>query len=143
METRNDGTVHLIRLDRGDKIMESLMGYLEGKQDEIPSGFLTGIGATSACEIGWYDLEDGEYKTTHVDENCEIISLMGNVAWVEGKPMIHAHITLGKRDYTAAAGHLVEGIISVTGEIWLHRAMFPVKRSPAKFKGLKLIDFDS
>jgi hypothetical protein len=139
MDSRNDGTVHLVRLDRGEKIMESLVGYL--RRAEIESGFLTGIGATSACEIGYFDLNTKEYLTKRIEENCELVGLIGNIARVEGEPIIHAHITLGFPDYHLEGGHLLEGTISVTGEFWIHRAGFPVRRSLDRLTGLKLIDF--
>ncbi len=143
MDSRNEEFVHIVRLDPGEKIMENLLGYLAEHKEEIPSGFLTGIGATSSCEIGWYDLTDEEYKTTLIEENCEITTMIGNVARAEGKPIAHVHITLGRRDYSVIGGHLVEGTISVTGEIWIHKAPFHVGRSSARFKGLKLIDFEA
>jgi len=142
MDVRHDDFIHIIRLDPGDKIMESLLSYLADKQAEIPSGFLSGIGATSSCEIGWYDLADREYRTHLVEENCEITTLVGNVAWDEGKPVVHAHITLGRKDYTLLGGHLVEGTISVTGEIYLHLSKTVITRKPGVFKGLKLIEFE-
>ena len=144
MDARHEDFIHIIRLDPGEKIIESLTAYLADKQDEVPSGFLSAIGATSTCEIGWYSIPDDKYQTTVVDENCEIIGLLGNIAWVDGKPMIHAHITLGKEDYSLAGGHLVEGTVSVTCEIYIHKAPTPIGRKlHDKFKSLKLIDFDN
>ncbi len=141
MDARNENGMHMIRIDPGEKIMATLLEYLDGKETEIPSGFLTGIGATSSCEIGWYDLTDEEYRTKPVDENCEITSLIGNIAWIEGSPMVHAHITLGKKDYSIVGGHLVEGTVSITCEIWIQGTPIHVTRKPGLFKGLKLIDF--
>ena len=143
MDSRSEELLHIVRIDPGEKIMESLLRYIGERPDEIPSGFLTGIGATSSCEIGWYDLSDEEYKTRVIDENCEITTLIGNITWVEGKPLVHAHITLGKQDYSIIGGHLVEGTISVTGEIWIHQSDLVFTRTPSRFKGLKLIDFTS
>jgi predicted DNA-binding protein with PD1-like motif len=138
MDARNDGTVHLVRLDRGESIMQSLLRY--AKEADIQSGFLTGIGATSFCEIGYFDLDAKQYLTKKVEQNCEVVGVIGNIAGVGGEPMIHAHITLGFPDYHLEGGHLVEGTISVTGEFWIHPAGFPVSRSLDAFSGLKLID---
>ena len=141
MEARHDDFIHIIRIDPGEKIMESLVSYLAGRESDIPSGFLTGIGATSCCEIGWFDLTDQEYKTHLVEENCEITSLVGNISWVEGKPIVHAHITLGRKDYSIVGGHLIDGTISVTCEIYIHLAHTVITRKPGIYKGLKLIEF--
>jgi len=142
MDSRNEDFIHAIRIDPGEKIVESIMKYLEGREDEIPSGFFTGIGATSSAEIGWYDLDNEKYVTTVIDENCEVVSLIGNIVWIEGKPMIHVHVTLGKSDYSLVGGHLVEGTVSVTCEIWIHKTPIRVTRKPAKLAGLKLIEFE-
>lgn len=143
MDARNEESLHILRLDPGEKIIENIVRYIEERPGELPSGFLTAIGATSSCEIGWYDLTDEEYKTRLIDENCEITSIIGNFTWVDKKPMVHAHITLGRQDYSIIGGHLVEGTISVTCEIWLARSELVFTRTPSKFKGLKLIDFTS
>jgi predicted DNA-binding protein with PD1-like motif len=143
MDFRNDGFLHLVRLDPGDKIIESLVNYVADRQYEIPSGFLTGIGAVSEAEIGWYDRGGEVYRTEVIKENLEITTLAGNIAWVEGSPMVHAHITLGRQDYSVLGGHLIEATISITGEIWIHTSQFRVARSQSEFKGLKLIDFKS
>ncbi len=143
MDYRNDDFIYIVRIDPGEKIMESLTTFLAGKKDLIPSGFLSGIGASSSCEIGWYDLGDGEYKTRLIEENCEITSLIGNIGWDGDQPIVHAHITLGKKDYSIVGGHLVEGTISVTCEIYIHLARTTVNRKPGLFQGLKLIDFES
>ena len=141
MQVRHDDFIYIFRIDPGEKIMESLLGFLADKEKEIPSGFLTGIGATSSCEIGWYDLTDQEYKTHLFNENCEIASLVGNIAWEDGVPIVHAHIQLGRKDYSIIGGHLVDGTISVTGEIYLHISQTVVNRKPKLYKGLKLIEF--
>ncbi len=141
MDTRHDSTLHLVRMDRGERIMESLLKYV--KEHEIRSGFLTGIGAARPVEIGWYDLNAEEYLTKVFDENFEITGLVGNIAWSEGAPIVHAHIMLGRQDYSVIGGHLIEGTIAVTGEFWIRTATFPVGRSPCEFKGLKLIDFNA
>lgn len=141
MDSRIDESVHLIRLDVGEKIQEKLKAYV--KENGIQSGFLTGIGAASSCEIGYYDIVKKKYLPTLIDEMCEITSIVGNISWTGDEPVIHAHITLGKSDMSTVGGHLIEGIIGITGEFWIYTAPFRVNRTPSKFEGLKLIDFRS
>lgn len=141
MDARSDGILHLVRLDAGERIMETLNRYLSGPGRSIRSGFLSGIGAASHCEIGYYDLATGTYSTRVVEESCEITALTGNVTRIDNEPLIHAHITLAGPDYAVLGGHLVEGTISVTGEIWIHGAPLEVTRQPGDFPGLKLIRF--
>ena len=140
MDSRTDGNLHVVRIDRGEKIMESLLNYI--RKHKIKSGFLTGIGAVNPCEIGWYDLDGEIYRTTIIEGNCEITGVVGNIAWIDGDPIVHAHIMLGKKDYSVVGGHLIEGTISVTGEFWITQSEIAVGRKPVEPAGLKLIDFD-
>ena len=141
MQSKSDERLHLVRLDVGEKIQESLRAY--AKEHNMQSGFLSGIGATSHATIAWYDVESGEYITTEIDEICELTSMVGNIGWVDDEPMVHAHVTLGKRDYSIIGGHLVEATIGVTGEFWIHTHPFKVARTPSEFKNIKLINFDA
>lgn len=131
----------LVRLDAGDRIIESLAGYLSGPGASIRSGFFIGIGAARDCEIGFYDLDTGDYRTRLVAESCEIVSFTGNIARIGGEPVIHAHIVLGRPDFSVLGGHLMEGTVSVTGEIWIHGASLGVTREQGDFPGLKLTRF--
>ena len=141
MQTRSIERLHLVRIDVGEKIIECLTAFI--KERDIQSGFITGIGATSHATIAWYDVETGEYITTEIDEICELTSLVGNISWFEGQPMIHAHVTLGKRDYSIIGGHLIEAVIGVTGEFWIHSTPIKIVRTLSQFKKIKLIDFDA
>lgn len=76
-----------------------------------------------------------------LEENCEITSLVGNISWTDGAPVVHAHVTLGGQDFSVVGGHLVEGTIGVTGEIWIRAASFPIHRGPSAFRNLNLIQF--
>jgi predicted DNA-binding protein with PD1-like motif len=132
---------HVLRLDRGDKIMENLIKYVQ--DNSIQSGFFTGIGATSTAEIGWFNPQTEKYETQTIQEPCEITTLVGNIAWHESTPVAHTHITLGKRDFSIVGGHLVEAVIGVTCEIWICETSMKIRRAPSIIGGLKLIDFEA
>jgi predicted DNA-binding protein with PD1-like motif len=142
MDARGEEFLTLVRLDAGDRIIESLTAHLAGPGRGITSGFITGIGAAAGCELGYYDVGTKSYTTRVIEESCEIVSLTANIARIEGEPLIHAHIALAGPDLNLVGGHLVEGMISVTGEFWIHGASIPVTRKPGDFPGLKLIRFD-
>jgi hypothetical protein len=132
---------HLLRIDRGEKIMESLLGYV--RANTIKSGFLTGIGATMKAEIGWFDTQAQVYRTRVFEEPCEITTMIGNIAWHEGDPIAHTHITLGREDFSVVGGHLIEATVGVTCEIWLLESDMDIYRNPSSIGNLKLIDFKS
>ena len=37
----------------------------------------------------------------------------------DGKPFLHIHVTLGRSDYSAIAGHLLTAKINGAGEFWV------------------------
>jgi predicted DNA-binding protein with PD1-like motif len=64
------GPTYVIRLDAGEKIIESLRSLCE--QDKITAGFLNGLGAVREAELGWFDGEAKDYRILRVQEPCEI-----------------------------------------------------------------------
>jgi predicted DNA-binding protein with PD1-like motif len=69
----------------------------------------------------------------------EVISLMGNVALLDGKPFIHAHVCLGDREYRTHAGHLGEATVSPTLELFLTRVGGELTRRHVDASGLNAL----
>ena len=107
----------MIKLDKGDEIIESLKQICKAENIELAS--LTGIGASDDLKMGSLDLETGIYISRTFTGMLEITSLQGNVTMLDGEPFPHIHITIGDEDYNAYAGHLLEANINVTCEIVL------------------------
>jgi predicted DNA-binding protein with PD1-like motif len=49
----------------------------------------------------------------------ELLSLIGDVALTDRKPVVPAHAVIGKKDGTAHGGHLLEVLIRPTCEVIL------------------------
>jgi len=132
------GSTYIIRLDEGDKIIESLRSLCE--QDKIGAGVLNGLGTVGEAELGWFDREARDYRTVRVTEPCEIVSLHGNVTILDGRPSVHCHIALGDREFRVRGGHLREAVVSETAEIVLTRFFEEIGRTKDKRRGLYLLD---
>jgi predicted DNA-binding protein with PD1-like motif len=53
------------------------------------------------------ELETKAYEPVHVDEQCEVISILGDVAKDEGgKPSVHLHGLLGPKGGRTVGGHV-------------------------------------
>lgn len=92
----------------------------------------TAIGAFSSAEAGFFDFSIKDYRRIPIDEQTEVLSLVGDISRYQDKPMVHAHVVVGKRDGTACGGHLLKGIVHPTLEfiltespVWMHRKMDP------------------
>jgi predicted DNA-binding protein with PD1-like motif len=114
------------------KVKRVIVGKVEPDEDlidaiiklvntyKIKAGLLNCIGAFKKFTIGYFDLDKKEYKFKTFNENVEMVSCLGNIAYKDGEPIIHAHVSVGRPDYSIIGGHLSQpSIISVTGEIYI------------------------
>jgi predicted DNA-binding protein with PD1-like motif len=128
----------LVRLYRGEEIHRSLTALAEA--EGIEAAEVQGIGAVGEAELGYFDPEKREYLRRTFRGAFEVTNLSGNLTRVEGKPFLHAHITLGDVEYRAFTGHLFSGVISVTGEIVLRPLALAAGRAHDEASTLKLLD---
>ena len=115
MEYKRYGSVIALRLDKGDDIAESV--YKVAEKEGVKAAKVSGIGATDNFTVGVFDVAKMEYERYDFFGNHEINSLVGNITEKDGKPYIHLHITATGKDCKVVGGHLIKGVISLTGEI--------------------------
>jgi len=113
------------------KPVKTFMGKLEHDGDligeltkichdnKIKLGKVEAIGAVKKARIGYYDQDERKYNFIEIDRHLEITGLVGNVSLKDGKPIIHAHITLADKNGNAFGGHLAEGTIVFACEFYL------------------------
>jgi uncharacterized protein len=90
--------------DPGDSFLQPMVELV--RRHEIAGATFTGLGALSEATLAWFDPVERQYKPFHVAEQVECASMVGNISWMNGKPFIHAHCVLGRRDGTTLAGHV-------------------------------------
>jgi predicted DNA-binding protein with PD1-like motif len=95
------------RLAKGDDLLQSLENFCQEQQ--ITLGEVRALGAVTRARVGYYDQEKREYYFLKMDQPLEILALVGNISLKEGKPMVHAHVTLGDTAGRAWGGHLAPG----------------------------------
>ena len=103
--------------DSGDEVLEQLGEFL--RENEVSAARLTGIGACQSVTLGYFDWEATDYLGIPIDEQVEVVSLVGDVALKDDEPQIHAHAVVAKRDATAHGGHLLEAVVRPTLEVVL------------------------
>jgi len=102
--------------DRGDEIIETIRQFAADRK--IRGGRFAGIGAVERATIAWWSWDAKEYEKRELDEQCEVASLIGDIAAQGSETKVHAHIVLGRRrNNEAVAGHLVRGIVRPTLEV--------------------------
>ena len=129
---------YVLIFDTGDEIIEGLSRFA-AKQGLAGSSF-TAIGALSRARLAWFDWESKKYQTAvDLDEQVELLSLIGDVAVKDGKPTVHAHVVVGRRDGSAHGGHLVEARVRPTCELILTEAPVHLRKQIDPESGLALI----
>lgn len=117
MEHKKFGENYVVRLDKGDEIIESLLAFAE--ECGVKLGSISAIGALSSATVGAFDTVAKEYRKEELNGDYEIISLCGNFTSKDGKHYLHAHICVSGEDCAAKSGHLFRGIISLTCEVFV------------------------
>ena len=74
-----------------------------------------------------------------VKEQVEVLALVGDIALQEGKPKLHAHVVLGRRDGSACGGHLLEARVRPTLEVIVTESPAHLRREHDPVTGLALI----
>jgi predicted DNA-binding protein with PD1-like motif len=127
-----------IVFDVGDEVTEKLLAF--AREHRIRGAYFTAIGALEDVTLGFWDGDRKEYRRIPVNEQVEVLSLMGNVALESDGPKVHAHIVVGKADGTAHGGHLLQGHVRPTLEIILIEAPSHLRRRFDARTGLALLD---
>lgn len=134
-----DGFNYLVRLDKGEKLTESLERF--AAETNIEGAWVSGLGGALAATLGYYDLDKKEYHWQEFDGLREVVSLTGNLARDEaGKLVIHLHGVLGDEHYKTVAGHIKDLTAAATLELFIHRAYQPTRRTMDTSVGLKTLD---
>ncbi len=100
-----DGGVYVVVLDPGDEAVTILSAF--ARDQELTAAQITAVGAFESATVGWFDRMAAEYRPISVDEQCEVLSLIGDVAAGADGPQLHAHAVLGLSDGTTRGGHLL------------------------------------
>jgi len=135
---RKEEGVYWVRLERGEEVGASLQLFFE--ESGVQGGTVVGIGALQDTELGFFDCRSAQYMRRLFPEELELVSFLGNVTLLDGRPFMHAHAILSGTDFVAKAGHFFKGVVAVTMECQIFPIASPVSRKLDEAIGLKLMD---
>jgi predicted DNA-binding protein with PD1-like motif len=127
---------YMLRLERGENVHATIQAFCD--QQGITSGWFTALGAINHVELGYYSLEKREYFFKHYQEDCEVVTMVGNCTLVDGVPFLHIHTTISDTENTVFGGHLKSADVAVTLEVQLDSFTEPIERTLNEEIGLKL-----
>lgn len=125
----------------GDEAYSGLLHFAE--KYHVTSGHLTAIGALSSVVLAWFDPKKKMYRENPIQEQVEVATMTGDFALYQGKPALHAHIVVGRRDGTANGGHVIQAIVQPTLEVFVTVDPVPLQKQYDPSSDLALIDPDS
>jgi hypothetical protein len=124
--------------DTGDEILSSVRTFAQ--EGQLSDSSFKAIGALSQVRLGWFNWETKKYQTAvALDEQVELLSLIGDIALQEGKPQVHAHLVVGRRDGTAHGGHLLSATFRPTCELILTESPQHLQKEIDPESGIALI----
>jgi predicted DNA-binding protein with PD1-like motif len=131
--------VHVVILDAGEEAFAALTRFANA--EKLSAASLTAIGAFEKATIGWFDLAAKDYRKIEINEQCEVLSALGDVAiGDDGMASLHVHVVLGLSDGTTRGGHFLSGIVRPTLEVVLTEAPATLRRRKRADLGIALVD---
>ncbi|MGA8270513.1 MAG: PPC domain-containing DNA-binding protein [Candidatus Sulfotelmatobacter sp.] len=125
-------------LETGEEIASVLLQF--ATQQDLGGSSFKAIGALSYAKLGWFNWETKKYEPASVlNEQVELLSLIGDIALKDGEPQVHAHVVVGRSDGTAHGGHLLEAHVRPTCELILTESPAHLQRKIDPESGIALI----
>jgi len=123
---------------QGDEAFSGLVEFAEKYQ--VTSAHFTAIGALNGATLGWFDPQRKMYKKIHIHGQHEVIGMSGDIAFYQGKPVVHTHMGVGNSDGTTRAGHVLDAYVSPTLEVMVTADPITMQKRFDPVTDLTLID---
>jgi hypothetical protein len=140
ISTANGTDSFVLVFDTGDEVTKELLAF--AREHTIDAASFSGIGAFQNVTLGYFELQKRDYKRIPINEQVEVVSLVGNIACGDDGPKLHAHVVVGRSDGAAFGGHLIDARVRPTLEIVLVETPAHLRRRSDPATGLALIDLE-
>jgi predicted DNA-binding protein with PD1-like motif len=125
-------------LDSGEEAFAAITAF--AAREKLLGASLTALGAFERATVGWFDLGGKTYRKIPVEQQCEVLSAIGDIAeGDDGKPSLHIHVVLGLNDGSTRGGHLLEAMVRPTLEVTVVEAPVHLRRKKRPDLGIALI----
>ena len=139
MEYKQVDNKFIVRIDKGEEIVETLKKFCE--KNEIKLGLITGIGAANKITVGLFETKTKKYHSKEFVGDYELAPLIGNVSTKDGEVYLHLHVNLSDSEHKSFGGHLNSAVVSATCEVIIDSINGTVDRSFSDEIGLNLYKF--
>lgn len=139
MEYKRFADTYVVRMDRGEEIVERLLALAEA--EDIALASVNGLGAVGQVTVGVFSPTQKTYKANEFQGDFEIVSLHGTLTTQAGRPYGHFHMSFGDGEGRVYGGHLNRAVISATCELVVTVLPGRVERRMDPQVGLNLLEF--
>ena len=131
--------VWIVILSQGEEVKTALVEFADN--EKIESASFIALGAFARATIAYFDWQAKKYNNISVDEQVEVITLVGDIVPDDkGRANLHAHAVLGRSDGSVRGGHLQEGHVRPTLEVTVTELPAHLRRHKHPELGLALIE---
>lgn len=134
------GNKYIVSINNHTEIVKALNAFC--KEKGILSGSINGIGAIGELTLRFFNPKTKAYDDKTFREQMEISNLTGNISSMNEQVYLHLHITVGRSDYSALAGHLLSAIQNGAGEFVVEDYSERISRTYNPDLGLNIYDLE-
>ena len=139
MEYRRFGNALVVRMDRGEEILEQVRVLAE--REHIRLAAVQALGAVSEFTAGVFNTATKTYASNDFRGTFEIVSLTGTIDTKDGGFYTHLHMSAGDAQGRVFGGHLNRAVVSATCEMVITVIPGVVDRRYSEEIGLNLFQF--
>lgn len=139
MEYRKFGNTLVVRIDKGEEILESVKVLAEKENIKLAS--IQALGAINDFTVGVLETTTKQYKSNSFMGAYEIVSLTGTINTKDDEFYCHLHLSAGNDKGEVFGGHLNRAVVSATCEMIVTLIDGRVDREFSDEIGLNLFKF--
>ncbi len=141
MEFQQFGNHYVLRLEPEEEVRSTLTEFVQ--RGNLRAGYFLAFGAFSRVNLRYFDFAAKQYREHRIDQQVEVVSLLGNIARADGHPMIHMHAAVSDGQTRTFSGDIKEGFVRPTLEVFLTRLEGELRREKDPTTGLELLALGS
>jgi predicted DNA-binding protein with PD1-like motif len=135
-----DKATYALIFESGDEVVETMKTF--AREHKLKASSFKAVGAFNEAMLGFFDFSIRDYKKIPVNEQVEVLSLIGDVALYGDEPQAHMHVVLGRENGNVIGGHLLQAKVHPTLEVILEESSSYLQKRIDKETGLPLIVID-
>lgn len=139
MEYRKFDGTYIVRIDRGEEILEQVRAL--ALKEGIRLASVQALGAVNEFTVGVFRPGEKRYDANSFQGDFEIVSLTGTINTMDGEFYTHLHMSAGDGSGHVFGGHLNRAVVSAVCEMVVTEIPGSVDRAFSEEVGLNLLKF--